>query len=74
MHSTTSDNISCLIFGHNYYKPKKSNKNEDQLVCKNCKTQIEVDYHGNFDTSATKDKAFETSLRKLFLLRRQLSI
>jgi len=71
---TNTDNISCLIFGHNFYKETDSETKKEQLVCKHCQAKVAVDHHGNFETSPTADKTFENTLRRLFLLRRKLAV
>ena len=68
----TNSNLACLVFGHNLYKPK-SFKHSSTLVCKNCNAITFTDQHGNFDDSGPKDKTFEKTLKRLFLLRRQLA-
>ncbi len=74
MKSTNTDNISCLIFGHNFYKPTKGLHADNTLICKNCKHEFLVDEYGDFQSSGTNNKTFEATLRKLFLLRRRLTI
>jgi hypothetical protein len=73
MKPTTNSDLACLIFGHNFYKPKSFNKHSSKLVCKNCNTEVFTDQYGNFDASGSQDKTFEKTLKRLFLLRRQLA-
>ena len=73
MKPTTNSDLACLVFGHNFYKSEYFNKHSSKLVCKNCNTVTFTDQHGNFDTSDSKDKTFEKTLKRLFLLRRQLA-
>ncbi|TCK67967.1 hypothetical protein DFQ05_1751 [Winogradskyella wandonensis] len=69
---STTDNMTCLLLGHNFYKKDHLNKLTDEVICKNCGTQMLIDSNGDIDTSAAKDKNFETTLRKFFLLKRKL--
>jgi hypothetical protein len=73
MKPTKPDNVACIIFGHNFYKTRRSDKIAHQLVCKNCNHISEIDNHGNFDISPTTNKALEKTLRKFYILRRQMS-
>ncbi|WP_299115894.1 hypothetical protein [uncultured Winogradskyella sp.] len=72
MKPTNTDNISCIIFGHNFYKPQNEVYKNDQLKCKHCNTTVIMDKHGDFNTSGA-DKTFENTLRKLFLLKRRIA-
>lgn len=73
MKPTINSNLACHVFGHNFYKSESFNKHSSKLVCKSCNTVTFTDQHGNFDTSGSKDKTFVKTLKKLFLLRRQLA-
>lgn len=73
MKPTNTDNVSCLILGHNFYKEQTFYKNSDKLCCKNCNHTILTDKHGNFNSSGSADKTFENTLRKLFLLRKTIA-
>ena len=73
MKPTNTDNITCLLLGHNFYKKELTDKSKDEVVCKNCGTQMVMAKNGDLDTSAANDKTFETALRQLFLLRRKLT-
>lgn len=70
---TNTDNISCLLFGHNFYKKSTSISDADKVICKNCNHTATIDSHGNFNANGTNDKTFENTLRKLFLLRRKMA-
>ncbi|ARV09831.1 hypothetical protein BTO05_09320 [Winogradskyella sp. PC-19] len=72
MKPTNTDNISCIIFGHNFYKPQEGESDTDHLKCKNCNSSTIIDKHGNFNTSGA-DKTFESTLRALFLLKRKIA-
>ena len=74
MNYTNTDNIACLIFGHNYYKSKEKSASEITFVCKNCKKEITAKEYHNTHAKSKVDKTFETELKKLFLLRRSLAI
>ncbi|RNC88033.1 MAG: hypothetical protein ED556_02265 [Winogradskyella sp.] len=71
MKPTNTDNISCIVFGHNFYKPEDGKG--DQLLCKNCSAKVTIDDHGDFNSSGATDKIFEVALRKLFLLKRKVA-
>jgi hypothetical protein len=38
--NSSSSDIFCSIFGHNYVKTKDLNANEDELVCKTCQKKF----------------------------------
>lgn len=71
MKTTNTDNISCIIFGHNFFKSEKDISDNDQLKCKHCNSSTTIDKHGNFSTSGA-GKTFESTLRVLFLLKRKM--
>ncbi|MCC1483322.1 hypothetical protein [Winogradskyella immobilis] len=68
MKPTTNNDFTCLVFGHNYQK-----LNTSKLICKNCNTITCTDEYDNLDASISKDKTFEKTLKKLFLLKRKLA-
>ena len=71
MKTTNTDNISCIIFGHNFFKSEKDISDNDQLKCKHCNSSTTIDKRGNFSSSGA-DKTFECLLRVLFLLKRKM--
>ena len=71
MKTTNTDNMSCIIFGHNFFKFEKDISDNDLLKCKHCNASTTIDKHGNFNSSGA-DKTFEGTLRALFLLKRRI--
>lgn len=67
--TTTNHMLSCTIFGHNFFK---SDQNTDQLVCAHCNTTVQTDAQGNFDESGITNKNVQTTIRRLFLLKRRI--
>ncbi|MFD1062730.1 hypothetical protein ACFQ1Q_05685 [Winogradskyella litorisediminis] len=72
MNPTDSDDMTCLLLGHNYYKLAVANTNNETVVCKSCGKHSKINPQGDFTTTKYEDKAFVTALRKLFLLKRGL--
>ena len=70
MKTTITDNISCIIFGHNFFKSEKDISDNDQLKCKHCNSSTTINKHGNFSTSGA-GKTFESLLRVLFLIKKR---
>ncbi len=67
--TTTNQALSCAIFGHNFFK---SDQNPNQLVCAHCNITVQTDAQGNFDESGITNKNVQTTLRRLFLLKRRI--
>ena len=72
MKPTNTDNISCIVFGHNFYKPQGEVNGNDLLKCKHCNTAAIMNKQGDFNPSGA-DKTFENTLRQLFLLKRRIA-
>lgn len=72
MKPTNTDNIPCIIFGHNFYKIENNTSDKEQLKCKHCNTKTYIDKHGDFNTKGA-DKMFVNTLRTLFLLKRKVA-
>ncbi len=69
MKTTTNNDLSCSVFGHNLERlPKDSH----ELSCKTCKSKIEIDNSGKFETLPLKNENIKTALRQLFLLQKQV--
>jgi len=73
MKPTDTDNISCIIFGHNYYKSSEETSNNSQIKCKNCNTSLDINDFGNSHHNTPVDKTFKNALRRLFLLKRNVA-
>ncbi|MBT8244327.1 MAG: hypothetical protein HKP48_05340 [Winogradskyella sp.] len=73
MKPTDTDNISCIIFGHNFYKSLDEVNGNTQLKCKHCCTTLDIDDFGNSHHTEAVDKTFKNALRRLFLLKRNVA-
>lgn len=72
MKPTHTDNISCIIFGHNLYK-QPNDANNTQLRCKHCNTALDIEDFENSHLTQAVDKTFINTLRRLFLLKRNVA-
>lgn len=75
MKTTTNNDMSCSVFGHNL---ERLSKDSHELTCKTCKSKIATDTSGKFETLPLKNDNIKTALRQLYLLQnrylsRQLS-
>jgi len=74
MKLTTSNHLSCAVFGHNleplskrFYNGSASNV----FVCSSCQAKMTVDDYGDFEELPYKNAQIKTALRQLFLLNRR---
>ncbi|WP_323787597.1 hypothetical protein [Psychroserpens sp.] len=70
MKTTTNNDLSCSIFGHNL---ERLSKDSHELSCKTCKSKITLDNNDNFETLPFKNENIKTTLRQLFLLQNRYS-
>lgn len=70
MKSTTKNELSCSVFGHNL---ERLSKESNELVCKSCNSKIAIDNRGKFETLPLKNENIKTALRQLFLLQNRYS-
>ena len=72
MKPTHTHNISCIIFGHNFYK-LLDDANKNQLRCKHCNAALDIEDFENSHLTEAVDKTFKNTLRRLFLLKRNVA-
>lgn len=67
---TTTNDLSCTVFGHNL---ERLSKNSHELTCKTCKSKIAMDHYDVLDAIPLKNENIKTTLRQLFLLQNRYS-
>jgi len=70
MKTTTNNDLSCSVFGHNL---ERLSKDSHELTCKTCKSKISIDDGGKFEALPLKNENIKTALRQLFLLQKRYS-
>ncbi len=65
--SRATSNLSCLVFGHNFFK-FKGQKGQSLFVCKNCRTKANLDAKGDFILNDTSHAELQPLLQELFIL------
>lgn len=73
MKPTHTDNLACIIFGHNFYKSQYKMQGQNLVKCKNCNTALTMDEFETSTPTETVDNTFKNALRKLFLLKRHVA-
>ncbi len=74
MKTSTSNVLSCAVFGHNLEPMSKSNaytEHSEIFVCSSCHKKMIVDTSGDFEELPYKNDQIKTALRQLFLLNRR---
>ena len=70
MKTTTTNDLSCSVFGHNL---ERLSKDSHELICKTCKSKVAMDNSDVFETLPLKNESIKTALRQLFLLQNRYS-
>ncbi len=70
MKTTTNNNLSCSVFGHNL---ERLSKDSHELTCKTCKSKIALDTSVKFESLPFKNESIKTALRQLYLLQNRYS-
>ena len=70
MKTTTNNNLSCSVFGHNL---ERLSKDSHELTCKTCKSKIALDPSDKFESLPFKNESIKTALRQLYLLQNRYS-
>ncbi|WP_040252611.1 hypothetical protein [Psychroserpens mesophilus] len=70
MKTTTTNDLSCSVFGHNL---ERLSKDSYELTCKTCQSKITLDNGETFETLPLKNDTIKTALRQLFLLQNRYS-
>lgn len=70
MEPTTTDNMTCFLLGHNYYKSSELDDSQEKAICKNCGSKTYLNLDGEFNANPNDNKSFINALRKLFILKR----
>jgi hypothetical protein len=70
MKTTTTNDLSCSVFGHNL---ERLSKDSNELKCKTCNSNIVMDNSDKFETLPLKNENIKTALRQLFLLQNRYS-
>jgi hypothetical protein len=73
MKPTTSKALPCAVFGHNYVKSKTNSDHTAELTCTHCNAVVKTDASGNFEELSISNKHIQTTLRRLFHLKLQVS-
>ncbi|MHA7841943.1 MAG: hypothetical protein ACX93I_01400 [Winogradskyella sp.] len=73
MKPTTSKALPCAVFGHNYVKSKTNSDRTAELTCTHCNAVVKTDASGNFEELSISNKHIQTTLRRLFHLKLQVS-
>ena len=68
---TTTSNLSCLVFGHNFFK-FESAKSQSLFVCKHCKTKAHLNKYGDFVLNDSSHSELQPLLQELFILNKTL--
>ena len=70
MKTTTKNELSCSVFGHNL---ERLSKDSHELTCKTCNSKIAIDNNGTFEMLPLKNENIKTALRQLFFLQKKYS-
>ncbi len=73
MKSSLTNELSCSVFGHNFYRSKPLSQNKAELICSCCHTKVSTDSNGDFEELPSSNTEIHKALRQLFLLRKQVS-
>ncbi|MDO1502025.1 hypothetical protein Q2T40_17965 [Winogradskyella maritima] len=73
MQPSTNTDLSCLVFGHNYFK-FETERGQALLICKHCKTKTNLDDNGDFETEASSNLRLQNTLKQLFVLNKRLAL
>ncbi|WP_299115605.1 hypothetical protein [uncultured Winogradskyella sp.] len=73
MKPTSNKALPCAVFGHNYVKSKTYTDQTAELTCSHCNTVVKTDTHGNFEELSITNKDIQSTLRRLFHLKLQIS-
>ena len=71
MQTTTTNDLSCSVFGHNLERSSDAPAYHNELTCKTCDAKVSIDTRGDFNTLPYKNRNINTALRQLFLLKSQ---
>ncbi|WP_425076280.1 hypothetical protein [Psychroserpens sp. S379A] len=76
MKTTTTNHLSCSIFGHNL---ERVSKDSHEMICKTCKAKVSMDASTSFDALPFENTEIMSTLQQLYLLKnrfykRQLSV
>ncbi|WP_298901331.1 hypothetical protein [uncultured Psychroserpens sp.] len=71
MQTTTTNDLSCSVFGHNLERSTEPSAYRNELTCKTCHSKVAVNDQGEFRTLPYKNRDINTALRQLFLLKNQ---
>lgn len=71
MQTTTTNELSCSVFGHNLERSSMASDNSHDLTCKTCQSKVSVSDDGEFNMSPFKNREIDTALRQLFILKSQ---
>lgn len=71
MHTTTTNELSCSVFGHNLERSSMASVNSHELICKTCHSNVSVSDDGEFNILPFKNREINTALRQLFILKSQ---
>jgi hypothetical protein len=70
MKTTTNNDLSCSVFGHNL---ERFSKDSHELICKTCNSKITLDHADKFEALPFKNQNIKTVLRQLYLLQNRCS-
>lgn len=73
MQTSTTNELSCSVFGHNLERSSLTSKETHELICKTCKSKVSVNDPDEYNMLPIKNRKISTALRQLFLLNTQYS-
>ena len=73
MQTTTTQELTCAVFGHNLERYSSNDLNSHELICKTCQSKVLVDNNGEFDELPYKNRSINDAFKRLFLLKSQYS-
>ncbi len=73
MQTSTTNELSCSVFGHNLERSSLAPKETHELICKTCKSKVFVNATDEYNILPIKNRKISTALRQLFLLNTQYS-
>ncbi|MCD2258442.1 hypothetical protein [Psychroserpens luteolus] len=69
MQTTSNNELSCSVFGHNLERSSLISKDNHELTCKTCHSKVMIGDHGEFNALPYKNRDINTTMRQLFLLK-----
>ncbi len=71
MKSSLTNELSCSVFGHNFYRSKSLSLNKSELTCSCCHIKVATDNNGDFNELPYANTEIYKVLRQLFVLQKR---